>query len=72
MTEGVAFGPAEHTPRARCEIPIRQISPWHPRIQRFGGLSDRRDVGGTGSQNDTNQGVEAQARTTEPLWRIEL
>ncbi|GMF36262.1 unnamed protein product [Phytophthora fragariaefolia] len=74
MPEGVAFG--EHTPRARCEIPIRQIPLCHPRIQPFGGLAGRRDVAGKGSQNDTNLEVEGQARTTEPnsrrhLWRIE-
>ncbi|GMF45520.1 unnamed protein product [Phytophthora fragariaefolia] len=56
MPEGVAFDAAEHTPRARCEISIRQIPPRHPRIQRFGELAGRRDVGGKGSQNNINRG----------------
>ncbi|GMF15190.1 unnamed protein product [Phytophthora fragariaefolia] len=46
MPEGVAFDPAEHTPRACCEIPIRQIHPYHPRIQRFGGLAGRTNSAG--------------------------
>ncbi|GMF32466.1 unnamed protein product [Phytophthora fragariaefolia] len=77
MHEGIAFDPPEHTPKARCEIPIRQIPPCHMRIQRFGGLAGRRDVGGKGGQNNINRRVEEQAGTTKPnsrshLWRIEL
>ncbi|GMF32453.1 unnamed protein product [Phytophthora fragariaefolia] len=60
MPEGVAFESPEHTPRARCEISTRQIPPRHPRIQRFGGLAGRRDVGGKGSQNDNNRPPSAE------------
>ncbi|GMF32422.1 unnamed protein product [Phytophthora fragariaefolia] len=76
MPEEVAFDSVEHTPRARCEVSIRQIPPRHLIIQRFGGLAGRRDDGGKGSQNDTNRGIEEQAGTTKPnsrshLWETE-
>ncbi|GMF33568.1 unnamed protein product [Phytophthora fragariaefolia] len=72
MHEGVAFDPAEHTPRARCEIPIRQIPPCHPRTQRFGGFAGWRDAGGKESHGGTNRRVEEQARITEPNSRSHL
>ncbi|GMF49031.1 unnamed protein product [Phytophthora fragariaefolia] len=72
MPEGVAFDSAEHTPKARCEISIRQIPPRHPSIQRFGGLAGSRDVGVKGSQNNINRGVEEQAGTTKPNSRSHL
>ncbi|GMF51982.1 unnamed protein product [Phytophthora fragariaefolia] len=36
-------------------VPIWRIPACHPRIQCFGGLADRRNVGGNGSQNGTTQ-----------------